>query len=190
MYSYVCIYSQLLCIYVNAGQRQLQYNSDVLSTPNMVCYAHQMWCAQHTKLSVSGTPQKKVCTAHHIWCASLDDSGTPKLVCCPHQIFQSVHSKKCGVHSTPSSCHTMGCALHQPKFGVLCTPNCGVPVSWCAMHTNRCAVYTNCGVHLTPILQCSMQSLTTSSCLTIRYPLTLSKTTLDTNDCITSMLHG
>ena len=52
------------------------------------------------------------------------------------------HSKKCGVHSTPSGCHTMECAPHQLKFGVLCTPSSGVKNFWCAMHTT-------CGVHNT-----------------------------------------
>ena len=46
--------------------------------------------------------------------------------------FNNIHSKKCGVHSTPSSCHTIGCVSHQRNFGVLCTPSCGVTGFWCA----------------------------------------------------------
>ena len=48
------------------------------------------------------------------------------------------HCKKCGVHSTPTSCHTIGCVSHHQNFGVLCTPSCGVTGFWCAqaMHTN------------------------------------------------------
>ena len=48
------------------------------------------------------------------------------------------HCKKCGVHSTPTSCH-IECVSHQQNFGVLCTPSCGVTGIWCAQHTN-CSV--------------------------------------------------
>ena len=60
-------------------------------------------------------------------------------------LFLLLHSKNCGVHSTPNSCHTIGCESHQLKFGVLCTPSHGVTVSWCAQHTNL-------GVLCTPII--------------------------------------
>ena len=56
-----------------------------------------------------------------------------------------LHCKKCGVHSTPTSCHTIGCVSHQQNFGVLCTPSCGVTGIWCAQHTN-------CSVLCTPIV--------------------------------------
>ena len=52
----------------------------VMHTKNgTVCITHQIECAMHTIT--------KVCTAHHISCASLDDAGTPNLVCTAHQIF-------------------------------------------------------------------------------------------------------
>ena len=38
-----------------------------------------------------------------------------------------VHSEKCGVHSTPSSCHTIGCVSDQQNFGVLAH----LHVVWC-----------------------------------------------------------
>ena len=63
---------------------------------------------------------------------------------CSGNLFHMTHSKNCGVHSTPNSCHTIGCESHQPKFGVLCTPSHGVIVSWRAQHTNL-------GVLCTPI---------------------------------------
>ena len=65
---------------------------------------------------------------------------------------KTLHSKKCGVHSTPSSCHTIGCVSHQRNFGVLCTPSCGVTGFWCAMHTN-------CGVLCTPTVVCYAHQL-------------------------------
>ena len=57
-----------------------------------------------------------------------------------------VHSKNCGVHSTPNSCHIIGCESHQPKFGVLCTPSHGVTVYIlvCITHQLGCAMHTNC----------------------------------------------
>ena len=53
-------------------------------------------------------------------------------ICLQKVMQQVVHSKKCGVHSTPSSCHTIRCVSHQRNFGVLCTPSCGVTGFWCA----------------------------------------------------------
>ena len=58
-------------------------------------------------------------------------------------IYIYIHCKKCGVHSTPTSCHTIGCVSHQQNFGVLCTPSCGVTGIWCAQHTNCSVLYAH-----------------------------------------------
>ena len=90
----------------------------------------RVWAA-HTCTGIPYAYGLPVC----VWAAHMH-MGQPIRVWAEYLYGTEHHSKNCGVHSTPNSCHTIGCESHQPKFGVLCTPSHGVTVSWCAQHTN------------------------------------------------------
>ena len=63
-------------------------------------------------------------------------SSTHDLVIRPHKALEEkVHSKKCGVFSTPNCLHTYSVSAYYMHKGVLRTPCNGVQDAWCVLHT-------------------------------------------------------
>ena len=137
-------------------ERNLRSKEHVTLPSSSSCHLQQLFIYSFLNVDLS-TPSVHVLSAHGeleqvtLFVKSITTSAITTLISnSPNLMLLYIvtvepHCKKCGVHSTPTSCHTIGCVSHQQNFGVLCTPSCGVTGIWCAQHTN-------CSVLCTPIV--------------------------------------